>query len=153
MKCPYCGGRGWAWRGIASNAERALCEPCNGSGEGRPAWGPLAGLLIVLFSFVVTLGLILWASTAAFGGSAGSVTLKQFRAYPEQTRVSLVMGAMATTEHAGLACPPPVMTVAEYAAALQSRAFDETRPWIVYYFQLIDERGCKVEEDTVKEGA
>ena len=109
--------------------------------------------MILFFSLVVAIGIILWTTQAAFGGSAGSITLKQFRAYPEQARISLVMGAMATTEHAGLACPPPVMTVAEYAAALQYRVFDETKPWIVYYFQLIDERGCRVEEDNMKEGA
>ena len=147
MKCCYCNGRGWTWRGIARNAEREPCEPCGGFGRTRTHWGPLAGLLIILLSFALTLGIIIWSAQAAFGESAGSVTLKQFRLYPDQARTALVVGAMATTEHAGLVCPKPQMTAADYVTALQSRTFDETKPWILYYFQLIDERGCRVEEE------
>ncbi len=158
VRCCYCGGRGWVWRGIASNAERELCEPCGGSGHTRTLWGAIGGLLLVLLSAAWVIWIIVWTTQAAFGesaGSAGSVTLNQFRLYPDHIRIALLAGAMAATEHASLVCPAPQMTVAEYAATLQWRVFDEEKPWIVYYFQLIDERGCRVPEEEIdgKEGA
>ncbi len=152
-KCVYCGGRGWAWYGIANNAEREPCAPCGGRGRMRIGWG-IAGACLLLLSGVLVIGLILLTIQAAFGESAGSVTLKQFREYPERARTALVAGAMAVTEHAGMVCPGPLMTVKEYVTTLTHRPFDESAPWVAAYFALIDERGCGVPSGIdQKEGA
>ncbi len=57
MKCPYCGGRGWVWVGIASNAEREGCEPCAGTGRMPPETWPVWGIVILV---ACSLSLILW---------------------------------------------------------------------------------------------
>ena len=146
MTCPYCRGRGWAWRGVASNAIREECEECQGKGRGRIEWRPLAGLALVLVSFVVCVALIVWSSTGVFGATAGGLTLKQFRAMPAEQRSTLLAGAMAATEYVGMVCPEPQKTVGEYVAALTHRTLDESAPWIAYYFELVDEHGCRVPE-------
>ncbi len=146
MKCPYCGGRGWAWYGIASNAERVPCEPCAGAGQAGADWGPLGGLALILFSFVVCAGLIIWGATALFGATAGEITLKEFRAYAQPTQVALVLGAMAATEHLGLRCPAPQLTVTEYASALAWRKLDEGQPWIGQFIRLMVQQGCQVSD-------
>ena len=157
MNCPYCGGRGWAWYGIASNAERVPCEPCAGAGRGRADWGPLGGLVIVLFSVVVCAGLLLWGVMAVFGATAGEMTLKEFRALPEPTRTALVAGAMAATEHLGLRCPAPQLTVVEYASALTWRRLDEQIPWVDQFIRLAVQQGCQVSDkqahNDLEEGA
>ena len=156
MICPYCGGRGWAWRGVASNAIREECEECQGKGRGRVNWGPLVGVTLVLFSFALCVMLILWTTQAAFGETAGSITLKQFRAMPSSQRSTLIAGAMAATEHLGLICPEPQRTVGEYVAALTHRKLDDSTPWVAQYFTLADEHGCRVPEGggvDPKEGA
>jgi len=150
MTCNYCGGRGWAWRGVASGAEsgaeREPCEPCKGSGRTQTDWGALSGFMILLFSAVLTLVCLFWSVQLAFGESAGEMTLAQFRQHSQPIQHALIAGAMAVTEHAGLRCPEPQMSVAEYASALRWRTRDDQQPWIKYYFELIDQKGCKVDE-------
>ena len=114
-------------------------------------WGMVGGLVILLSSVLVR-GLILLATQAAFGESAGAVTLKQFREYPMQTRIALVVGAMAVTEHAGMICPEPVMTAKEYVTALTHRTVNDSTPWIVLYFTIVDERRCGVPQREGEEG-
>ena len=156
-KCCYCGGRGWAWRGIASNAERVPCEPCGGEGRWRRVnVDRLVGVLLVLTSAFIVFGVIHFSVLFAYGQSAGALTLKDFRVLPQSTRIMLVAGAMAATEHAGLRCPDPQRTVAEYVSALTFRRLDDTQPWVGHYFRMADEQGCRVEDEeplSPKEGA
>ena len=148
MRCCYCGGRGWTWVGVASNAEREPCGPCEGRGRWhRVNWGTVGGVVIVLFSLALFLAILHWGVSLAHGASAGSMTLDAFRKHPSEIRTALVAGAMAATEQAGLRCPAPQGTVAEYVSALQWRVLDTNKPWIAYYFMLLDQRGCQVEND------
>ena len=151
MKCPYCRGRGWEWVGIASNADRVPCDECGGTGRGQVNWGPLAGLGLVLFSAALCLGLIVWASTAAFGQTAGGMTLKEFRAHPQLTKSALVAGAMATAEHLGLRCPDPQLSVAEYVSMMTWKKLDDQQPWVAQFFMLTTQQGCDVGETQSKE--
>ncbi len=147
MTCPWCQGRGWAWRGVASNAIREACEECAGTGRGRIEWGPLVGLGLILMSAALCLALL---ATAAFGASAGDMTLAEFRAQPRPVQAALVAGGLATTEHLGLRCPPPVASVAEYISALTWRKLDEQRPWVGFFLDLVAQRGCRVEDDSFR---
>jgi len=106
-------------------------------------------VLIVLGALCLAVGFF----ATAFGGTAGSMTLDEFRKIPEAMRTAMVAGAMATTEHAGLRCPEPQTTVAEYVSALQWRILDASKPWITYYFMLVDQRGCRqIEEERNPDG-
>lgn len=146
IKCVYCGGRGWAWHGVARNAERVPCEPCGETGRAPTNWWGVGGTFLLLVSMLVTCAFILWTTTAAFGQTAGGMTLAEFRRLADPTKSALVAGAMATTEYVGMACPDPQRTVAEYVSALTWRKqFDAGKPWIAYYFTLTDEHGCRVE--------
>ena len=157
-KCTYCGGRGWAWRGVASNAVREPCEPCGGEGRWtRPNVDRIVGILLVLVSAFITLGIIHFSVSLAHGQSAGAMTLGEFRQLPGPTKSAMIAGAMATTEHVGMRCPDPQRTVAEYVSALTWRKLDVAQPWVEYYFRMTTEHGCRVEDDeepvSLKEGA
>ena len=155
MTCPYCGGRGWAWVGVASNAERVECEPCGGTGHGRVNWDPVIGALLVIVSALLVFGIIHFSSGFAYGETAGSLTLKDFRAMPLITKAALVNGAMATVEHLGMTCPDPQRTVGEYVSRLTYLKLDESAPWVSYFLLLTTEQGCQITEleDNPKEGA
>ena len=157
-KCCYCGGRGWVWVGIASNAERVSCDACEGKGRWRrPNMDTIIAILLLVMSLGIAVGIIHFSLSFAYGGTAGAMTLKEFRQLPGTTKSAMVAGAMATTEYVGLACPDPQKTVAEYVSALTWRKLDDGKPWIEFYFRLTDEHGCRVEESgdgvTPKEGA
>ena len=145
MKCPYCGGHGWSWVGVASNAERQPCEPCGGQGRDRVDRGRLMGLLLVLGSALFSIWVILHMANAAFGAEAGKVALSEFRAYHSALQVGAVNGAFAVTDTMGIRCPTPNKTVGEYIAALQYRSYDVTKPWVTYLIQLMHEAGCRPE--------
>ena len=83
MKCCYCGGRGWTWVGVASNAVREPCGPCDGRGRWhRVNWGTVGGLVAVLFSLALAIAIIHLSVSLAHGQTAGSMTLKEFRQQP-----------------------------------------------------------------------
>lgn len=153
-KCCYCGGRGWSWRGVASNAVREPCEPCGGAGRWRrPNIDYIVGTLLVLVSAFIAFGIIHFSLTFAYGQTAGAMTLKEFRQLPGAARISLVAGAMAATEHVGLRCPAPQRAVSDYVFILTYRAtFNDAQPWVEYYFRLTDEHGCRIEEKGVEDG-
>lgn len=160
-KCCYCGGRGWSWVGVASNAFKEPCNPCGGAGRWtRVNWGVIGGLVAVLFSAALCLGIIVWSTQSAYGAEptptiAGQATLKWFRGLPQGTRAALVAGAMAAVNHAGMQCPQAI-TVAEHVSALTYRgSLDESKPWVEHYFSLAFEQGCRIIENDVtdKEGA
>ena len=156
IKCCYCGGRGWSWVGVAGNAERVPCEACGETGRTRTNWWGVSGTLLLLVSMLATCAFILWATTAAFGQTAGSMTLKEFRAHPQLTKSALVAGAMATAEHLGLRCPDPQLSVAEYVSRLTWRKLDDQQPWVSHFFVLTTQQGCEVGEQSAmnpKEGA
>ena len=147
-KCCYCGGRGWVWVGIASNAIREPCGPCDGRGRWhRVNWGVVGGLVAVLFSMALSFAIIHFSVSLAHGQTAGGMTLKEFRQQPPMVKSALVAGAMATTEHVGMQCPDPQRTVAEYVSALTWRKLDDQKPWVAYYFTLTNEHGCRIEDD------
>lgn len=156
IKCCYCGGRGWSWVGVAGNAERVPCEACGETGRARTNWWGVSGTLLLLVSMVLTCAFILWATTAAFGQTAGAMTLQEFRAHSQFTKSALVAGAMATAEHLGLRCPDPQLSVAEYVSRLTWRTLDPQRPWVSYFFDLTTQQGCDVDltpQTDLKEGA
>ena len=114
----------------------------------RIDWGIVAGIILVLFSAAFMIGLIMWTVDVAFGETAGEMTLKAYRALPASAKSALVAGAMAATEHVGIRCPNPQLSVGEYVSTLNFRAsLDESKPWIAHYFDLIMAKGCVVEED------
>ena len=157
-KCCYCGGRGWIWVGVASNADRVPCEPCGGGGRGRLSIDGVIGVLLVLISAFIVFGIIHFSVTFAHGQTAGAMTLREFRQLPGAAKIGMVAGAMAATEHVGMRCPDPQRSVSEYVSILTYRAtFTDTHPWIEFYFRLVDEHGCRVEESEgsmdPKEGA
>ena len=150
-KCPYCGGRGWAWVGVGGNADREPCDECQGTGRTGIQWVSIGGVALVVVSAIFSLALILWSSHMAFGAEvpqyAEERTLAWFRTLPEGTKTALVVGAMAAVGHVGLRCPEPV-TVGEQVARLSwgsTLALHE--PWIKAYFDHITARGCRVEDD------
>ena len=102
----------------------------------------------------LTLAILLIATGTALGQplSAGVMTLKEYRALSSHAKTALMAGAMAATEHVGLRCPDPQFTVGEYVSVLMFRGtLDETKPWISHYFDLATAKGCRVEEDVLKE--
>ena len=66
-RCCYCAGRGWSWVGIASNAVREPCYPCDGQGRLPVNWHGVTGVLIVLFSAALILGVLTWGVRVAYG--------------------------------------------------------------------------------------
>jgi len=66
-KCCYCAGRGWSWVGIASNAVREPCYPCDGQGRLPVNWHGVTGFVLVLFSAMLILGVLTWGVRAAYG--------------------------------------------------------------------------------------
>ena len=155
MKCLYCGGRGWSWVGVASNAERQPCEPCGSRGRMSADPGAWAGLILLLVSALFSLGVILYVATAAFGQThPNDRSLKWFRSLEPPTQTALVAGAMAAVGHLGLRCPEPI-TVGEQVAQLRLQLARVDESWISVYFQLITKRGCRVVDNTIdpKEGA
>ena len=111
-------------------------------------WSIVGGILLLLFSAAFMIGLIMWTVDVAFGDTAGLITLKAYRALPASTKSALVAGAMAATEHVGMRCPDPQLSVGEYVSTLNFRAsLDESKPWIAHYFDLVMAKGCVVEED------
>ena len=101
----------------------------------------------------LTLAILLIVTGTALGQplSAGVMTLKEYRALSSHAKTALMAGAMAATEHVGLRCPDPQFTVAEYVSVLTFRTLDEAKPWISHYFDLATAKGCRVEEDVLKE--
>ena len=68
MKCPWCNGRGFTWVGTPDNADRGLCGPCRGSGQGRLDWTAVGGLVLVLLSGGVMLWFIYYVTTKGANG-------------------------------------------------------------------------------------
>lgn len=77
--------------------------------------------------------------------SAGSMTLKDFRARNDAAQTYMVLGALALTDRLGLACPH-VVTVREWKAGLLRPDLDVTLPWVDMLGKLMDERGCAVKQ-------
>ena len=157
MKCPYCGGRGWYWTGVGDNAYREECNPCGGKGRGHLDPWALGGIILLLVSTLITLGILHFSLTLAQGAEVPVYpeerSLKWFRSLTEHARVAMVAGAMATVGHVGMRCPEPI-TVKEHVARLQyGSALDLDKPWISVYFDIITARGCRIERDDDKEGA
>lgn len=60
VKCVYCGGRGWAWVGVGSNAEREMCDECLGSGRVPLELMGLLGGVLCLASAALIVALTYW---------------------------------------------------------------------------------------------
>lgn len=96
---------------------------------------------------VVALGLstLLTVQTAGAASSADTMTIADFRGRNEQAQVYMVLGAIALTSRLDIVCPTQV-TVGEWRAALAHRELDVTRSWIDVLLELMDERGCRGEQ-------
>ncbi len=88
---------------------------------------------------------LLTAQLAWAGASAGTMTIRDFRLRAETNQVSMVFGAIALTDRLEIVCPVQI-TVGEWRAALAHREWDLDRPWVDVLLQLMDERGCAVEQ-------
>ena len=94
---------------------------------------------------IVALMLTLALASDAWGQSAGSMTIADFRARDEARQTYMVLGAIALTDKLEIVCPQAI-PVAEFRAALVHRVLDLARPWIEVLLELMDERGCKGEQ-------
>ena len=93
---------------------------------------------------IVAIVLLLLMSPMAWGemGAAGAMTLREWRTLPSTGRIYSLLGAIALTDTLGIVCPVPI-PIGEWEAALIHRALPETKPWIVVFTSLMDERGCR----------